>query len=196
MPIYAPELTLNEAHKIYLETNGFDEANQKKKWVKVQYGPFFAYFPNTKGRIRLLKYHDLHHILTGYSTALTGEAEIGAWDVAVGCPGFGAGWILNLLGFADGLIINPRGVYRAFIRGRQSSNLYPVELSEQFLSRTVGEVRRELGLDKEIGPASLSDKEAFALWALISLVILLTVVGIVLVPLALAIIFSLHVFGR
>ena len=195
MSVYNPELTLREAHKIYLEANGFDEANQQKRWVKVQYGPFVSYFPNTKGRIKLLKYHDLHHILTGYSTKLPGEAEIGAWDIAAGCLGFGAGWILNMLGFADGLIINPKGVYRAFMRGRQSSNLYPVDLNEQFMSKTVGEVRRELGLDQKVKPASLTDKAAVTMWAGISLVTLITVLVIVLAPLVLAAIFLMRIFG-
>ncbi|HEX8847639.1 MAG TPA: hypothetical protein VF791_23560 [Pyrinomonadaceae bacterium] len=187
--VYAPELTLREAHKLYLERNGFDEESQQKRWVKVQYGPFCSYFPNTEGRRKLLKHHDLHHILTGYSTRLPGEAEIGAWDIAAGGPAFGAGFILNLLAFGDGLIINPGGVYRAFIRGRHSSNLYAVDLDERFLSRTVGEVRRELGLDKEVKKASRSDKASFVLWSLASLASLLAVVGAVLAPLILAIIF-------
>jgi ubiquinone biosynthesis protein Coq4 len=193
--MYHPELTLREAHKIYLEANGFDEAHQQKKWVRVQYGPFVSYFPNTKGRIKLLKYHDLHHILTGYSTKLPGEAEIGAWDVAAGCSSFGAGWILNLLGFADGLIINPRSVYRAFMRGRHSSNLYPVDLSEQFMSRTVGEVRRELGLDREIKSVSLTDKASFTMWAALSLITLIAVVSLVLTPLILSLIFLARLIG-
>ena len=41
-------------------------------------------FPNILGRNKVLPYHDLHHIVTGYRTDEAGEFEVGAWCLATG----------------------------------------------------------------------------------------------------------------
>src|SRR5262249_30222948 len=112
--------------------------------------------------------HDLHHVLTEYDTTWTGEAEIGAWEIASGCGAYYAAWILNMGAFAIGLMIAPRLVYRAFIRGRKSRNLYKGTFNEELLSRYVGTVRQELNLDNRQSPASIKDNAAFLFWAMFS----------------------------
>ena len=49
-------------------------------------------FPNTPSRKRAVRYHDLHHALTGYATDLTGEFEISAWEIGSGCADHVAAW--------------------------------------------------------------------------------------------------------
>ena len=63
--------------------------------------------PNTEGRRRAVRIHDLHHVVTGYQTDLRGEAEIGAWELASGCLRWPAATVLNLFALAIGLVIAP-----------------------------------------------------------------------------------------
>ncbi|MBA2733179.1 MAG: hypothetical protein H0U54_09855 [Acidobacteria bacterium] len=185
MSAYSPELTLRDARTQYFAVNNFGWGGYDDKWVKVEYGLLRFYFPNTKGRVKVVKYHDLHHILTEYGTSLAGETEIGAWEVATGCTRSLAAWLLNLSGFAAGLVINPQGVYRAFLRGRQSANLYHLPFDDELLSANVGHLRQQLKLDEPLRPTSLADNTAFILWSLISVVTLLIIIGIAVTPLIL-----------
>lgn len=188
MSAYSPELTLRDARTQYFAVNNFGWGGYDDKWVKVEYGLLRFYFPNTKGRVKVVKYHDLHHILTEYGTSLAGETEIGAWEVATGCTRSLAAWLLNLSGFAAGLVINSQGVYQAFLRGRHSANLYHLPFNDELLSSRVGYLRQQLNLDEPLRPASLADNTAFILWSLMSVVTLLIIIGIVITPLILVLI--------
>ena len=57
VPAYDPE-----GAKKLLEEAGFGEADYEKAWVKLPVGPLTMAFPNTKGRRRSAKLHDLHHL--------------------------------------------------------------------------------------------------------------------------------------
>lgn len=184
--IYGSEMTLLEARARYFALNEFGaDGGYDDAWVKVEYGWMRFYFPNTRARARVVRYHDLHHILTGYSTTMPGETEISAWEIATGCTANYAAWILNLLGFGFGLLINRRGVYRSFMRGRYSSNLYAYPFDDQLLSSKVGEMRSLLGLDRQSIKADAADRRAFALWACISFASLMAGYALVLGPLVL-----------
>ena len=185
MNAYSPELTMRDARRQYFAVNNFGWGGYDDKWVKVEYGLLRFYFPNTKGRVKVVKYHDLHHILTEYGTSAIGETEIGAWEVATGCTRSLAAWLLNLSAFASGLVINPKGVYKAFLRGRQSANLYHLSFNDELLSASVGDLRQQLNLDDPLRPATSADNTAFILWSIISLVTLFIIVGIVVTPLML-----------
>ena len=164
------ELTVRQARAEYFARNSFGEdGGYGAKWVKLKAGPIVFGFPNTKGRVRAVRLHDLHHILTGYETTWIGEAEIGAWEVASGCGRYYAGWILNLPGMAMGLFLSPRRIYRAFLRGRQSCNFYHGKSSEDVLDQPVELARRGLFLDRPIQPGTASDKLAFLAWGTIGL---------------------------
>ncbi|MDQ3755098.1 MAG: hypothetical protein M3371_10240 [Acidobacteriota bacterium] len=195
MSAYSPELTLRDARTQYFAVNNFGWGGYDDQWVKVEYGLLRFYFPNTKGRVKVVKYHDLHHILTEYGTSLAGETEIGAWEVATGCTRSLAAWLLNLSGFAAGLVINPQGVYQAFLRGRHSANLYHLPFNDELLSSRVGDLRQQLNLDEPLRPASLADNTAFILWSLMSVVTLLIIIGIVITPLILILICGWWLLG-
>jgi hypothetical protein len=164
---YSPELTLRDARERYFELNGFPGGGYEDRWVKVRVGTFPIWFPNVPSRKRAVRYHDLHHILTGYETTWRGEAEIGAWEVATGGAGAAVGWLLDLLAFAVGLVIHPRGVYRAFVRGRHSANLFRARFDDALLAQEVGAMRRALRLDGG-ARATAGDKAAFVAWSLAS----------------------------
>ena len=163
---FAPGLTLGEARGRLFALGGLGaDGGYGESWVKLKLWRIPFAFPNTEGRRRAVKFHDLHHVLTEYSTTWRGEFEIAAWEIAGGVNRYWEGWVLDLLGFACGLAVYPRRVYRAFLRGRQSRNLYFEEWDESILSRRVGDERRRLGLDAPAGGPRPGDRAAFALWA-------------------------------
>jgi hypothetical protein len=164
VPVYADDEPVRNARQRYFEANGLGEGGYAERWVKFKAGPFPVAFPNTKGRVRAVRMHDLHHLLTGYDTNLLGEGEIGAWEVASGCHHHRAAWVLNLLAYWGGLLAGPASVWRAFVRGRRSGNLYAGEWDEALLDRTVGELRNEVGVAPAGAAAEPGDGAAFAVW--------------------------------
>ena len=174
MAAYSSELTLRDARQQYFVLNGFVDGGYQAAWVKLKAGPIPIYFPNTKARVRAVKFHDLHHVLTEYETTWSGEAEIGAWEIASGCGRHYPAWLLNLNAFAIGLVLAPRAVYRAFVRGRHTSNLYHQLFDEALLGHAVGALRQELGLGSQVYSSSWRDAAAFVGWSAISLVTFLT----------------------
>src|SRR5262245_2492071 len=147
MASYAPALRVREARARYFAENGFGDGGYDDRFVVLKAaGVPVAIFPNTKQRVRSVRIHDVHHVLTEYDTSWTGEAEIAAWELASGCRDHIAAWLLNAGAALIGLAIAPRTTWRAWQRGRRTANLYAGEWSEALLDRTVGELRRELGL--------------------------------------------------
>lgn len=130
-------------------------------WVTIKLGPLPFAFPNTATRKRAIPLHDLHHIATGYSTTLRGEAEIGAWEIA---SGYWAAWVLNATGFAYGLVLAPRRVYRAFVRGRHSRTLYRAGWNDALLDLSVRELRVRVAVGERAPRATWRDRAAFVGW--------------------------------
>jgi hypothetical protein len=156
--VATPALTLAQARDEYFRANGFGpDGGYGDAWVDFKLGPIPMPFPNTPGRRRAVRFHDLHHVLTGYATDVRGEFEISAWEVGSGCAGYWTAWQLNLAGIVAGLIVCPRRTWRAFVRGRHSRNLYRDASYAELLERRVGDVRSELGLDETVAPADAVD---------------------------------------
>jgi hypothetical protein len=148
MVTYDPSSTVGDARALYFETNGFGaDGGYGERWVPVKLGPAEFLIRNTKGRVRSVRLHDLHHIATGYATDLEGEALIAAWELGAGCHDHYAAWFLNTSAFAFGLVLAPRELWRAFVRGRRGRTLYRGEWDEALLGRTVGDLREELGTE-------------------------------------------------
>jgi hypothetical protein len=148
VPLYSPSLPVRAAREQYFRNAGFDaDGGYSSKWVKLKIGPAAVAFPNSKERVRSVKLHDIHHVLTEYDTSWTGEAEIAAWELASNCRTHWAAWVLDGGAFLIGLLIAPRRTLRAFVRGWKSRNLYHAhELDEALLDKTVGELREALRL--------------------------------------------------
>ncbi len=184
LSVYEPDWTMETARSQYFEVNGFGaDGGYNDVWADFKLGPIPFPFPNTKGRIRALQYHDMHHIVTGYDTTFAGELEISAWEIGAGCKDFWAAWFLNLAGLAGGLFSSPRRVLAAFVRGRRSHSLYGRDPAA-LLSQTVAELKAELRTDAPIPRATAGDVLRFGAWALVGTAVglLFFGVGVLLAP--------------
>lgn len=141
-------MTLGAARAAYYERNHFGaDGGDSLAWVPLKVFGMTLKIPNTDGRRRAVRIHDLHHVVTGYQTDLAGESEIGAWELASGCLRWPAATVLNLFALGIGLLIAPVRVIRAWARGRHTQNLYGEDGVEHLLPRTVSEMRHTLALD-------------------------------------------------
>ena len=162
--------TLRGARARYFEQAGLgSDGGYAAPWVRLKLGPVPFAFPNTAARVRAVRYHDLHHVLTGYATDWIGECEISAWEIAGGCRRFVAAWVLNLFAFSAGCILAPRRTFRAFVRGRHAANLYSRADLDEILDLGVDEVRGELDLSVEASVPRPWDWAAFLAWFLLSI---------------------------
>ncbi len=183
---YPTNLTLREARERYFAQNGFGpDGGYGAAWVDFKLGALPFPFPNTAARVAAVKYHDLHHIVTGYRTNFIGELEISAWEIGAGCERMVAAWVLNLGGMAMGFLLAPRRTFRAFVRGRRGHTLYRRTFDDTLLSTTVGDIRREVGADAGDGARGTATDVALAVvWAHIGWLVgtLLSCVLLPLVP--------------
>jgi hypothetical protein len=185
---YELTCTMREARERYFRANGFgDSGGYDDPWVDFKLGPVPLPFPNTPARVRAVRYHDLHHVLTSYDTDILGELEISAWEIAAGCKGYVAAWQLNLGGMFGGMLVAPRRTWRAFLRGRHSRTLYGADL-ETLLASPLGELRKSLGVDRPTPPITARDVLLFGLALTAGLVVGLLGLAftLVFVPLGLA----------
>lgn len=184
-------LTMLDARTEFFRRAGFPlDGGYDAKWVKLPVGPLTVGFPNVEARKRAVRFHDLHHVLTGYGTDWTGEAEISAWEVASGLGDHYIGWVLDLGAMSLGLFIAPKKTFRAFVRGRHSRNLYGRKFDDALLSTNVDELRRELGLSAP-PETSTRDVASFAAWSALSIVF----GGAAIAPLSVPLVAALYAFA-
>lgn len=147
MSTYDDTLSVGQARSEYFAANHFGEGGYDNDYIESKVGPFTIRRSNNQTRRKGLRIHDLHHIATGYSTTLLGEAEVSAWELGSGGAGLYSAveWYLYL-GVLTGLLINPLAVRRAYKRGKSCKNLYTLAFDDNMLNWTVGELREKLGL--------------------------------------------------
>ncbi|HSS78773.1 MAG TPA: hypothetical protein VLV54_18785 [Thermoanaerobaculia bacterium] len=161
-PDFPDSMPLIDARRQFFAASGIDQDGGYKKslfWLGLKW--FRVPVPNTAGRVRAVRLHDLHHIATGYPTTWRGEAEIAAWELAGGCGRYVAAWVLNLYAFAVGIFIAPHALWRAFLRGRRCRNLYEIGFQNAGLQAPVGDLRWRLGLLSEAPAGSVRAALAF-----------------------------------
>jgi hypothetical protein len=143
---YHDTLTLREARDRFLSSNGFRVQDYSAPTYGLRIWGLSLRFPNTKAHRWATPLHDLHHILTGYETDWTGEAEIAAWELRAGCRTLDV-YCLDIAGVIIGLFMSPARVWRAFVKAKGHRTLYrDGVLRESALQMTVGEVRSRLGI--------------------------------------------------
>lgn len=150
MEFYDDNMLVKDAlTSLFLRFNIPPNAYTTKTFI-IRVGRLPIYVPNTAARVKIARYHDIHHIITGYPANWKGEAEIGAWEIAIGCRTSFIAWFLNTGAVIVGLLLHPKSVIKAFKRGRATrTNLYHNFEYEPLLEMTVKEVRDKVGLPKE-----------------------------------------------
>ena len=111
----------------FYEQSGFgSEPGKRSLTVQVYTGCLLVPLPNIETRHIYLKYHDLHHLVTGYSVGRIGEGEVSAWELGTGSffvnPVLG---FMNFIALSTGLALEPARMWAAFKLGCRSRNLYP-----------------------------------------------------------------------
>ena len=117
----------------FYRRSGFGEVvGARPCTVKVYTGCLLVPLPNIEARHTYLKYHDLHHLITGYGVGRIGEGEVSAWELGTGSmfvsPTLGT---MNLIALSTGLVLQRRRMWQAFKRGCASRNLYPARVRAQ-----------------------------------------------------------------
>lgn len=122
------------------------DGGESARWFRVRLGAISIPVPNPPARRRAVFYHDLNHVLTGYSTTFsTGEMEIAGFEIGTGCGSYLIAWFINGFMMVLGLVMRPRAVLRAFHRGRASRSIYSIGRSRaELLAMSVGALRDEL----------------------------------------------------
>ena len=92
--------------------------------VRVYIGCILAPVPTINARKKYLKFHDLHHIMSGYGIDRVGESEISAWELGSRSCRKPLISIMNLFALSTGFILKPKKVTAAFYIGCKSKNLY------------------------------------------------------------------------
>ncbi|MHA3891403.1 hypothetical protein [Acinetobacter sp. GXMZU3951] len=121
------QMSIDQALDLFYQHHGFAPIlpEQEPCTVHVYNGCLLVPLPNIGVRHRYLKYHDLHHILTGYSVGRIGESEVSAWELGTGSmfnhPILG---VMNLIALSTGFFLQPKRMWSAFQRGVWSRNLY------------------------------------------------------------------------
>lgn len=149
------ELTMQEAiDQLYLRAELTDDGGIDLPYVELPlFAGFSIYFPNNQARKEVLHKHDMHHELTGYRTNWNGETEISAWEIATGCRHNYMALLLNYGGMVVGMTHNLPNVWKAYMRGKETRNLYQVNLTmDELRNMKVDDLRKELGLDRDINP--------------------------------------------
>ncbi|MBN8609324.1 MAG: hypothetical protein J0L92_01980 [Deltaproteobacteria bacterium] len=142
-------MLVKDALAQYFAINGFTTAAYTAPTVEIPIGPVTIPLPNTAGRKKVVKLHDLHHLATGYGTDLVGEAEIGAWELRAGCVGLAA-YVYNGMAVAMGLLIAPLRTVQAFRDARGTTTLYRLGLDyDAAMALDVAELRARLGVKRE-----------------------------------------------
>jgi hypothetical protein len=174
MAIYDSAQTVSQSLEHYfIKENLGKDGGLNEPWGRIKIGKFYIPIPNTDARKKALVFHDIHHIVTGYDGDWRGEVSIGAWEIASGCGEYFVAWYLNLGAMGVGLFIYPKAMFRAFIRGLRTENLYHHTIPQhEALTMPVGELQKKLTLDKSTDhKATISEIFSFTFWTVVALAV-------------------------
>lgn len=151
--IFEDGTPLREARDRVLASLGSSPASYDERiaWFPIPYTRWHYPVFNTRARRWGVMRHDLHHVITGYGTDWTGEAEIAGWECGAGLGRRLTVWAICIQMFLLGMLFAPRRTWRAFQRGRATrcSLLGENLVYEDLIEMSVGEVRAFCGLPRE-----------------------------------------------
>lgn len=121
-------MTVEQVLDSYLAGKGLSRSDT---WIYVMIGGLrVPYVPAAPFR-HFLTIHDLHHILSGYSTGLRDEICLMGWELTSGGWGRHNWWYLfKTIHLLWMFLLSPVRVWTALKDGAQHQNLYGFELDE------------------------------------------------------------------
>lgn len=146
------DLSVQDTLQSYLDENGFTKEEYDLDTVKVTFWGWTFSIANPPSRKRAIRFHDLHHLVTGYGTDPVGEAEISAWELRKGIGVFGLYvQAIIFMGTLLGLLHSPRRVSKAWQHSKGSVRLPSpsIEYYTYLLTLSVGELRDLYGVPQE-----------------------------------------------
>lgn len=153
-------MSVREARDIYLAENGFTLEAYDSPTTNGSFLGIKLAVPNPPSHRRAVRFHDLHHVATGYGTDHAGEAEISAWQARRGL--LPAGMYVTTIVMVNallGAVVAPRRTLAAVRASRGRGSLFSMAVDyESLLDRTVGELREMLDLPQRglaVGPRGL-----------------------------------------
>ena len=169
----------------YADHNLGIDGGQSSSTVKIEvFKGVYFYVPNFDERRKAVLWHDIHHMLTGYSAAtFSGECEISAWEIGSGCKKYWAAFLIDTSGIVLGCYISPRKILQAYARGRRTKNLYhdlfPVE---KVLNTPVSDLRKWLLLDTHPKETRATFSDVFSLGMFMVFAVLYSIFSVVFIP--------------
>lgn len=119
-----------------------DEQN-RAVWM-AQLGSFIFPLPNFEWRRMVINHHDVHHILTGYSTSASGELALASWELGARCfKGRRAGLLCAFL-MTLGALSQPRLTRKAYRDGKRQAAAYNALRDQSFFDRPLRDVKTAL----------------------------------------------------
>lgn len=144
------DTTVRSGRDAYLAENGFTTESYEADRVPIAlFGTTFNII-NTAARKRAVRWHDLHHVATGFGTDPAGEGEISAWELRRGLRGLGpyVGAIV-LSGLGLGIMFAPKRTWRAWVAsGKGHHNFFARDVAEyeRMLEMSIAQLREELAI--------------------------------------------------
>jgi len=109
----------------FYEESGFElETGKRPAFVEVFVGCLLIPLPNVETRRKYIKYHDLHHVINGFDASQAGEGEVSAWELGTGSMLHPILMFMNLIAISTALAVCPKRVFKAYLLGCKSKNLY------------------------------------------------------------------------
>ena len=146
---YDATMSVPDALDAYLAENGFSREEYDKPKVTVNFWGMRFTVPNPPSRQLAVRFHDLHHVMTGYGTDPAGEFEISAWELRRGIGVFG-GYVRLIItsGCISGLFVHPRRTIAAWRHASRTPRLPApsMDLYDELLTLSVGDLRARYGV--------------------------------------------------
>lgn len=133
-------------HQFYQESGFEPETGDRPAFVDVFVGCLLVPLPNIDTRRKYIQYHDLHHVINGYDASQLGEGEVSAWELGTGSLLHPVLMLMNLIAISTALAISPKRVFKAYLVGCKSKNLYCPRVRKRIDSgelETVAQLKQE-----------------------------------------------------
>jgi hypothetical protein len=125
-------MNIEQSLSKFYEESGFEvETGNRPAFVAVFVGCLLIPLPNVETRRKYIKYHDLHHVITGFGATQVGEGEVSAWELGTGSFLQPILMFMNLIAISTALAVDPTRVFKAYLLGCKSRNLYCPKVRKQ-----------------------------------------------------------------